>query len=132
MIEAIVSGLVLAVLSGLTFLAYKHPDGFRRIGLVLAFPAVLLPLFYICMELGYIHGGIRLLGEEAASASGDKVEVFRSSIERLNDSLTCFFWAVAITLAAWVYVAFLWFMPQILGLQKKQNTQPKKRHISSS
>ena len=60
MIETIVSGLVLAVLSGLTFLAYKHPDGFRRIGLVLVLPAVLLPLLYIVWELGSIHSGIRL------------------------------------------------------------------------
>ena len=31
MIETIISGLALAVVSGLTFVAYKHPDGYKRI-----------------------------------------------------------------------------------------------------
>lgn len=130
MIETIVSGLVLAMLSGMTYLAYKHPDGFRRICSVLA-PLAVLPFLYIVFELGSIHNGIRLLGEEVTRVSGDKVEVFRFLTKRLNDNLTCLSWAVVITLAAGAYVAFLWFMPQILGLQKKQNTQPKEEHISS-
>jgi hypothetical protein len=119
MIETIVSGLILAMLSGLTFLAYKHPDGFRRIGLILALPTVLLPFCYIVWQLGSIYSGIRLLGEKVSQTSGDKVEVFRSSIESLNNHLTCLSWAVVFTLAVGAYGAFLWFMPQILGLRKK-------------
>ena len=31
MFEAIVSGLLLASISGISFLAYKHPSGYRRL-----------------------------------------------------------------------------------------------------
>lgn len=131
MIETIASGLVLAMLSGMTYLAYKHPDGFRWISCALIPPILILTVFYIIAKLGGIHGGIRLLGKEAARSSGDKVEVLRFSIESLNDDLTTLYWVAGILLAALAYLVFLWFMPQILGLQKKKNTQPKEGHVSS-
>jgi DMSO reductase anchor subunit len=125
MIETIVGGLILAVVSGLTFLAYKHNDGFRKILSVLAIPAVLLPLFYITFQFASIHTRIRLLGEKASEASGNTVEVFNSSIEKLNSDLTCAQWVLVISLVVWIYGAFLWFMPQILGLNKGENPQSK-------
>lgn len=49
MIETIISGLILEIVSGLAFLAYRHPVGYRRI---------VVPVGPICIlsAIGYRKG----------------------------------------------------------------------------
>ena len=96
MLNTFLSGLLLAIVSGLAFVAYKHPKGYRHIlqgfGPVFAFPFGAIVLVYTAK----IATSIRLFGEKAVEAKSGSVSVQASSIESLNNDLTKLTWIVLI------------------------------------
>lgn len=115
MIETIISGLVLAIVSGFAFLAYRHPTGYRMIVTFVALICSLPTIGYAAFHLGMLRTGIRILGEDATRTQGDMIEVYKSSVESLNANLTTLTWVLGVTAAATLYLAFLWFLPRIIG-----------------
>ena len=56
MIETIVGGLIIAAVSGLSFIAYKHPKGYSKIGSVTYLFISASFLIYVVWVAGYQKG----------------------------------------------------------------------------
>jgi hypothetical protein len=56
MIEAIVSGLILASVSGLVFLSYKHHEGYKLLAGTLKLGAWAVFIGMICYDMGFSAG----------------------------------------------------------------------------
>ena len=63
-IETLIYSLILAGISGLTFVAYKHPIGYQKIFVVIITPVLLVPTMFISAHFGSIYGRIRALKED--------------------------------------------------------------------
>ena len=114
MIEAIVTGLFLALVSGITFFAYKHPHAFRTIISWLAPIAILLALNLIIFTFAYMSASIRALANVLVTSPDDKIRVYASPIESLNSNLTYFQYTLAIAAVVGAYIAFLWYLPRLI------------------
>ncbi len=131
-LATIISGLVVLLVSGLTFIAYKHPLGFREIARPLIPAAIIGSLGYIAVTITLVCSGVRSLAKQAVGTSGDKIEVYRYMIEDPNRYLTYAIWGTVIILGVWIYMTFLWFLRQIIEIAEKQeDTQPEEEKVSS-
>lgn len=72
MLQAIISGLILAAVSGLTFLAYKHPKGYGRIYPILLWVSIACCVGIVTYILGYNIG----LSDGQAGALHQKTDIF--------------------------------------------------------
>lgn len=62
-IEILIYSLIVTAVSGLTFVAYRHPNGYKKIySAIIPFIAVSL-IIYFAWNLGMMYGGIRWIGE---------------------------------------------------------------------
>jgi len=116
MLTTFLSGLLLAIVSGLTFVAYKHPKGYRRIFWMIV---PLFAILFVGNVLTYvieIAVGIRQLGKNAVKVETElgKVSVWASFIESLNDNLTKLTWIVAVSFGISLFLLFLYALPSIL------------------
>ena len=121
--DDIVSPLIVAAVSAVTYVAYKHPAAYRRIDRVLTLAYVVSVVCVVAFTLGVATGGymvsIRLPqgGEEALKASQRD---FREGLDR-------FLWPV---LGVVFYSWFLSLLPRILGL-KEDDTNDKRENKGS-
>lgn len=53
--DSIIAGLITAAISGLSFLAYKHQDGFRKLLALFLFPLICIYVFLIASTSTGIH-----------------------------------------------------------------------------
>ena len=92
MIEAIVSGLVVAAVSGLTFLSYKHHDGYKIIsdGLKKLYWYVLIGVF--CYHIGFTKGKY---------ADEGQIEAFS------------IWWALGSLIGLLIFLGFLDLLPEL-------------------
>lgn len=111
----IVSGLVLAFVSGLTFVAYKHPKGYRFIAIYILSPLLIFPLAFCLIKIGGIVYYIGFLRGCADKATEDTVNVSVSSIQGLHQNFTELAWVFGISIAFVVFGAFLCILPIILS-----------------
>ena len=124
-VKTIMSGLILALVSGLVFIAYKHPKGYRFIAKYYL-SSLLIPSFVYCVaKIAGIYFYIRYFGEEADSATANDVEIVEISvslIQTLNQYLTNLIWVSGITFVYILFVAFLLILPIILSADETSET----------
>jgi len=92
MLESIVSGLFVAAISGLAFLGYKHPDGYKQIS---------KPLKYACWA-AFIAANIYAAGFSAGKYSDSKDMGFSLG------------WVTLGFMGFWIFLGFLEILPIIL------------------
>lgn len=111
--EALVVGLVLAFVSGLAYIAYRHPSGYAKIW----------PWVWVVLTVGYIAAltwsfAVRAtknaLMQFIESPREDKALVAVNGLE-LPD-----LWILGIYLASFFYLFFLAHLPHILGSNDKK------------
>jgi|GEM_PF-877900 cytochrome bd-type quinol oxidase subunit 2 len=103
MIETIVGGLFVAAVSGLSFLAYKHPKGYSKIGSVTYLFISVCFLIYVVWVFGYQQGFYDGKLAETASAKPEyPVEPFP--------------WLVLAILIILAYLKLLQNLPRILEI----------------
>jgi hypothetical protein len=109
--ETLLSGLILAAVSGLTFLAYQHPNGYARLQWPLR----------ICMFLLLAVGGawdtaaertMSLLAPMLAPGQFGPARAALSEVKILAG------WTFTGIAALYLYSEILGFLPQILGREK--------------
>jgi hypothetical protein len=112
MLAALISGLAIAILTGLTILAYRHPAGYKKLGIALM--AILtVGIFAI------------LLWDSAIEATVNELRTFfkDGSALQVGEAVTKIqipmSWAFGIWAGSLFYLMFLFFLPDILGLEKR-------------
>jgi len=107
MIETLVTGLILAAVSGLTFVAYKHPSGFDKLANILHIAAVSiligLTIWNIAIDKAHIQL-MKLLQEGAL----DKAQLALDEISLPTG------WIIATFLAFEFYILFLSYLPNLV------------------
>jgi hypothetical protein len=112
--ETIFSGLLLAAITGLTALAYKHPEGYAKIHKVLSIILLLVVLSITSWNAAIDTFIVRIL---RASKSVDM-----SQIERVGDNLKVpFSWLVLGFMGIYGYLLFLDFLPSIVATKERKD-----------
>jgi hypothetical protein len=109
--EAIVTGLVLASVSGLTFLAYKHPIAYRKLYFALRFPFLMMFFGVVLWDISAMRALSTLLPlvvPEQAKQAHDAV----GSQQLMN------FWRFLFFMFAMAYLEFLQWFPELLQENK--------------
>lgn len=107
--------LILAAVSGLTFIAYKYPIGYKRIVIPII---IATSSCFICMlawVLGTTHSNIRILRYQLENCPEKEISKLSSEIIGLNSNLTFSLWAIVIFVLIVGYLIFLYYLPSILG-----------------
>jgi hypothetical protein len=114
MIPSIVAGLVVAFVSGLTFVAYKHPAGYRKLHIPLIASAwgvfIIHMIYYFGETQGFYQAldGVRELNKDKA--------VFFQTPSHASDPI----WWFIIPMSFVAYVTFLRALPSLLDLPGKE------------
>lgn len=116
MLQTIISGLVLAAVSGLAFLAYKHPEGYEKLSKILIWATIGIFVLFVVFMFGYAQG------------------VYHGSVkDKLDDwiALTAF-----VCLATVLFLACLTLLPLLTKEDRKNDAgkdePPKPEHLSAS
>lgn len=114
-IEKLGIPLILAAVSGLTFIAYKYPKGYERISKPIVIFTCLCFVGVFAWFLGTMHSNIRWLQRELENSPKEEISEISSQITGLNHSWTFLLWAFVIFVIVIGYLIFLYYLPNILG-----------------
>jgi hypothetical protein len=119
--DTIISAIVMAAISGLTFIAYKHPKGYARMHypVMITFGAVWV--LYATYSIGYVYG----FGDAASAFLKLNPSAYLHSPERESHSPTLWIFLLPVLFIG--YLSFLRALPYILGLpsNNKKEHDPK-------
>lgn len=122
--EALIVSLVLAAVSGLSWIAYRHPKGYRRI-VGTAGPAVLVLLVLASIWLlGGLMSAANLLHEALQENPTADLQSERYAIESMANTWRTIRFAFSTAFASGAFLAFLWFLPQLLDLRGPEAEDP--------
>jgi hypothetical protein len=114
MLETITAGLVLAAVSGITYLAYKHPAAYGKIYWPLSALNLIIFTIIASYMLGVQHASTQLVTLVDAS----KLTQLQEAMNRLMYR----WWVVAgAYFGATLYLTFLSFLPKLLEQEKKES-----------
>lgn len=114
--ESFLSGVALAFLSGLTWLAYRHPDGFPKIANSLMAVSTLAYLLIAAYSLGVSKGGYAVANlDDDLSPSA-----IRQAVESVEPNIGL---AFVMFFGFMTYMIFLSSLPYILGMPKQDNVE---------
>jgi hypothetical protein len=123
MLESIVGGLLLALISGLTFIAYRHPRGYRRILSVLLPLLLMLALGDVAWRAGSISASLEYLDRGTRSSPVIKLSDVSETIQAMQKDWGQVGTDLAISGGAIAYLLFLVFLPQIVELRHEQGKE---------
>lgn len=106
--EAFLTTVSFGAISGITFIAYKHPTAYRRL-------FVWLVLFNCVMTMGIAGYSAGLNTGHAALAKFLRPEAFAEATRAIQQLSPGFAWVLGVPMAVAVYLAFLWYLPAIIG-----------------
>jgi TctA family transporter len=108
----LVSPLLVAAITGVTYVAYKHHDAYKNIDKWLGRAFLAYVLILIGFTLGAATAG--LMAKPYMEPNADaKLLLVQAEFRRFIDSITL------PVLAVFLYSWFLTFLPKMLGLKKK-------------
>ena len=107
MIDTLVTSLILMSVSGLAFLAYKHPDAYDKIYKYLT---VLYLFGWAC--IGTWDIAVALTSKRLnIFLQSDKIEIAKTATDNLQISVG---WTFVIGISIVIYINFLAFLPYII------------------
>ncbi len=113
--EGLVVGLVLAAVTGISVVGYKHPAGFRRM------VKAAVPAFFIAVSfrVAWVASGINAASNSLSRRLLETPETpllnIEYSIQSLGESVSDGIETFWFTLAVIVYTTFFWFLPGVLA-----------------
>lgn len=108
MIETILSGLILAGVSGITFIAYKHHSGYTKIYPIIHYGALLVLIVGTAWNYAVDYTWIEL-------HDFIKTESGSAALQAREELKIHFGWLLSGTLGVVLYAYFLGHLPKILG-----------------
>ncbi len=127
MIETLFSALLVAAISALSFIAYKHPEPFRR---NIGGPLLALTFLIVSVILGYFFGTISALMErlqEVMAMLPEGKELAVSLVAEISMSYTLIKYTLGVGFAVFTYLVLLILLPRLLDLNP--NSQKTKEPI---
>jgi TRAP-type C4-dicarboxylate transport system permease small subunit len=113
-------GLVVAALSGVTFVAYKHPRAYAKVFLILI--AVCTTIFLGEIVWGMSNVAARTAAFEAMKLSGSDELANADKIYAAVAAHSTPDWVLGVTIAIWAYLVFLSSFPYwLLDQETPQN-----------
>lgn len=116
MLESLVAGIAISILSSLAFIAYKHPLGFRRIEFPLCGVVVVLFFCFLSYDIGWRQG----VSEKVAINNEENASLIRPST-----NIPSVLIVTAITFGTLIYLVVLSFLHDILGIDSRNNSDTK-------
>jgi hypothetical protein len=116
---AVIVPVVLAIISGITFIAYKHPKGYKKILTAITTPLVVVVTSIIASNVGGIVITANQLSWQLAKRPDEKITDLSIYINNLQNSVNYAGLTIMVALCVAGYLTFLYFLPDILGLDKK-------------
>ena len=110
--ETLASGIVVITLSGLTFLAYKHPDAYQKMHDPLVISVYIVTIGGALWGAGALWGYITIVG----FVQTGKLDEARESLNAIVPPL----WGIGVAVLVYFYLMFLSALPDILGKQGPQ------------
>ena|SRR2546421_537687 len=105
--ETFIAGLLVASISGLALLAYRHPPGYKRLYIILMIAIsaayLLIGLWDIACEISY--------GQVITFLKDNAYDDARSAVRRVQINLV---WTSLAAVGAYVYLNFLLYLPKLL------------------
>jgi uncharacterized membrane protein len=117
MIETVVGGIVLAVISALGWIAYTHPRQFPRIAKPLCQGVATLWLFAISTSVIDIATSASQLSGTLADDPNTPIQYVSYPIRNAKQAANRLVWSTIIGAGAAVYLIVLLFLPKILDLE---------------
>jgi len=114
--ETVIGGLVLAAVTGLAILAYRHPEAYRFIGRILMLAVGVIGLQQILFAYGALRSDTRTLQKLLEEQPEMALRIVAGSVSDAYTSIQFISLAVAITFAIEFYLILLWWLPAILQL----------------
>jgi len=109
MIEELTVGLLLAFLSGITILAYRHPEAYRE---RLHYPLLIVAMLDVAFFVGCAHGLTIARNRLIPFIADEKFDAALRAISALNESLAQY---ALLACGVVVHLIFLFYLRQILG-----------------
>jgi hypothetical protein len=114
MFETITAGLLLAAVSGITYLAYKHPPAYRKVFLPLFALNNFINIILVVWILGVQTAHIKLMPFIESSKSGQAHEAVDGILPR--------WWLVgAVCFGTNVYLLLLYWLPKLFDEEKEKS-----------
>ncbi|MCH7973889.1 MAG: hypothetical protein IIA48_10890 [Bacteroidetes bacterium] len=126
--QIIILTILAPAITGLAFIAYKHPIGFRKIAFGLGIIISLILTVIFAYNYGTMLANINFLNDQILTTKN--VDDFIFSINSLNESKNTINVAFVIYIISMIYLTFLYFLPNILGIttdKPKTSTEIKKQ-----
>jgi nucleoside permease NupC len=115
-VETLIVTLIAAAVSGLAFVAYKYPLGYRKLAIPLATVIALLSLYGVLWVVGYISSQITSLGDRLKQHPSDSLAEHDYLITAMNQKAALLGKLVVISTLILAYLTLLWFLPSMLGI----------------
>jgi len=117
----IVAALIVACLSGITFLAYRHPPAYQRVLSAVTPVAVGLLIGGILLSIYAIFVLSGILNEDLVAKPQSPLDHFQSTVTELYWVARNLVWTLVVAAAISAYLTFLYFLPRILEPPESKN-----------
>jgi len=116
--ETVITSLILAAISGITFLAYKHPEGYSK----LYWPISIGTMFALCVYMSFYTGATHALIDTTFLLKEGSDTEFKK-IKEMYDANGMF---LIYFIIFEVYLGFLSYLPHLIGSNDPKNTDDEK------
>ena len=117
--------LIVVVASGLAFVAYKHPEGYRVMFIFVLPVLVIGGLLVLGIKIGHLDGRIKStyyeLQHVQKNALSDQLAYQIRKLYEVRQSLKLF---LIYYISGFAYLVFLLFLPDLLKLAKDRHHTP--------
>jgi hypothetical protein len=128
-INTLILALLVPAISGLAFLAYKHPLGFGKIAKVLAIAISLIIFGILSYYYGKIIADINILHKNLTTTN--EVRYYLDNINSLYESKSAINTSLLIFLATMFYIMILYTLPLIVGIKTENSIKEKHKNGGS-
>jgi len=131
-INTLIASLILAALSGLTFVAYKHPSGYKKISIPLSLTIVLMVILIISYSSTGILTLIVRLKENLDLFPDNTLKSELNLINRLYHYRNLFLYVLLVSAVTLGYLFFLYHLPKLLECKPDATNSTEKEDIHST
>ena len=118
--------IVVSIITGISWIAYKHPNGYKNIFRVVLPIILLYSVGGICFNVGSLGEGINQLSKELARQPDASTTSIKFTADGLSKNFNMIMKIFIISLGVVGYMIFLYFLPSILEINHIKGNREKK------
>jgi hypothetical protein len=122
-IETLIIPLVLAAVSGLTFLAYKHPRGYKCIALPIMVSGIMATSMMLAWNGGRLWSCIGGIADKLVEKPDQSLNNIQFMIHDMIECRNLLAKIVIVFVPSIAYLLFLWHLQSLLGVKKDKKNK---------